>query len=142
MATPGRLLDLIGQGFVKLAAVEILILDEADQMLDMGFREELEGILDATPTTRRTHLVSATFPEGIRQLAQRYQRDPVAIEGTRLGEANADIEHLAYIVRDHDRYAALVNLLIVAGGERTLVFVNTRSETAELADKLTGDGFS
>jgi len=142
VGTPGRLLDHLRSGALSLADVKQLVLDEADQMLDMGFREELEAILDETPAERRTHLVSATFPDGIQRLAARYQRDPVHIEGTRLGEANADIEHVAYRVREGDRYAALVNLLLAHGEGRTLVFVDTRAETSLLAEKLTGAGFS
>ena len=142
VGTPGRLLDHLTIGALSLSSVEHLVLDEADQMLDMGFREDLEAILESTPTERRTHLVSATLPAGILRLAERYQSDPLHVEGTRLGAANEDIEHVAYRVADRDRYAALVNLLLVTGGERTLVFVNTRAETSELAEKLSGDGFS
>ena len=142
VGTPGRLLDHVRSGVLKLDAVKALILDEADQMLDMGFREELEGILDATPSTRRTHLVSATFPEGIQRLAECYQQEPFSIEGTRLGEANHDIEHIGHLVPPHQRYAALVNLLLLADERRTLVFVQQRSETGELATRLERDGFA
>jgi ATP-dependent RNA helicase DeaD len=142
VGTPGRLLDHVRSGLLDLSDVRDLVLDEADQMLDMGFREELEGILDATPTTRRTHMVSATFPEGIQRLAGRYQREPVSIEGTPLGDANADIEHEGHIVRMHERYSALVNLLLQADGERTLVFVERRSDALEVAERLEGDGFA
>jgi ATP-dependent RNA helicase DeaD len=114
VGTPGRLLDHVTSGVLDLSGVRELVLDEADQMLDMGFREELEGILDKTPSTRRTHLVSATFPDGIRRLAARYQRDPFSIEGTRLGDANQDIVHEGHLVHSSDRYTALVNLLIQA----------------------------
>jgi ATP-dependent RNA helicase DeaD len=142
VGTPGRVLDHVQSGALDLSGVRELVLDEADQMLDMGFREELEGILDGTPTERRTHLVSATFPAGIQSLAARYQREPFAIEGTRLGDANQDIEHLGYLVHPTDRYAALVNLLLLADGERTLVFVKLRAEALELAEKLEADGFA
>ncbi len=142
VGTPGRLLDHVSSGALDLSGVRELVLDEADQMLDMGFREELEGILEKTPESRRTHLVSATFPVGIQRLAERYQRDPFAIEGTRLGEANQDIEHIGHFVRMNERYAALVNLLLLADGERTLVFVEQRAEALELADKLEEDGFT
>ena len=142
VGTPGRLLDHLTSGALALGDVRHLVLDEADQMLDMGFREDLEAILETTPDERRTHLVSATFPDGIQRLAARYQTDPLSVEGTRLGVANGDIEHHAYKVHDRDRYATLVNLLLVGDNERTLVFVNRRSETTELADKLTEDGFS
>ena len=142
VGTPGRLLDHIRSGALSCGGIRQVLLDEADQMLDMGFREELEGILDGTPKERHTHLVSATFPAGIRKLARRYQTAPLSIEGTRLGEANADIEHIVHLVHHRDRYGALVNLLLQQRGERTLVFVGTRAETAELSEKLTADGFS
>lgn len=142
VGTPGRLLDHVRSGQLLLDDVAELVLDEADQMLDMGFREELEGILDATPTTRRTHLVSATFPEGIQQLAERYQREPLVLEGTRLGDAHADIDHEGHLVRQHDRYAVLVNLLLLAEGERTLVFVERRADAVEVAERLEADGFA
>jgi ATP-dependent RNA helicase DeaD len=141
VGTPGRLLDHVRNGVLDLTSVSELVLDEADQMLDMGFREELEGILDATPEERRTHLVSATFPRGIQQLAARYQRDAVSIEGTRLGDANQDIEHEGYLVNARDRYDALVNLLLFADDDRTLVFVERRAEAVQVAERLEADGF-
>ena len=141
VGTPGRLLDHISSGNLDLLAVRELILDEADQMLDMGFREELDGILEATSTERRTHMVSATFPVGIMRLAERYQRDPHAIEGTRLGDANNDIEHIGYLVEAKQRYDVLVNLLLDSEGERTLVFVERRAEAVLVADRLADDGF-
>ena len=142
VGTPGRLLDHVRSGVLDLGNVQELVLDEADQMLDMGFREELEGILDETPATRRTHLVSATFPKGIQQLAARYQRDAVSIEGTRLGDANQDIVHEGHLVNVRDRYDALVNLLLMAGEERTLVFVERRADALQVAEKLEADGFA
>ncbi|MDE0892691.1 MAG: DEAD/DEAH box helicase, partial [Planctomycetota bacterium] len=142
VGTPGRLLDHVKTGVLDLSNVQELVLDEADQMLDMGFREELEGILDTTPEERRTHLVSATFPRGIQQLAARYQRDAVSIQGTRLGAANQDIEHEGHLVNNRDRYDALVNLLLLAGDERTLVFVERRADAVEVAERLEADGFS
>jgi ATP-dependent RNA helicase DeaD len=108
----------------------------------MGFREELEALLEATPAERRTHLVSATFPHGIRQLAKAYQRDPLSIEGTRLGDANQDIEHVGYLLHRDQRYAALVNLLLLADGDRTLVFVERRADALEVASRLEEDGFA
>ena len=143
VGTPGRLLDHVRSGALDLSGVQQLVLDEADQMLDMGFREELEGILDARPPdSRRTHLVSATFPEGILRLAARYQERPLQIEGTRLGHANRDIEHVGHTLDQNQRYAALVNILLGLGGERTLVFVERRSDAAEVASKLEADGFA
>jgi ATP-dependent RNA helicase DeaD len=141
VGTPGRLLDHLNTNSLRLDTVRQLVLDEADQMLDMGFRDELEAILERTPTDRHTHLVSATFPEGIQRLAERYQRAARSVEGTRLGAVNADISHVAHLVRPDQRYDLLVNHLLLSGDERTLVFVNTRAETGELAARLTEDGF-
>ncbi len=142
VGTPGRLLDHIRSGALDCSLVSQLVLDEADRMLDMGFREELQAILEATPAERRTHLVSATFPSEIRALARQYQSQPLQVQGTQLGVANIDIEHVGHLLRQDDRYAALVNILLLAEGERTLVFVNTRVEATQLADQLSNDGFS
>ena len=142
VGTPGRLLDHVSSRTLDLSNVKELVLDEADQMLDMGFREELEGILDATPKERRTHMVSATFPTGIQRLAERYQRDPLAIQGTQLGHANADIEHRGHLIHQRDRFGVLVNLLLEAGDVRTLIFVERRADTVEVAEKLESEGFA
>ena len=107
-----------------------------------AFATSSKGLLEATPATRRTHLVSATFPTGIQQLAARYQSDPVAIAGTPLGDANQDIEHEAHLVHPRERYAVLVNLLLLAGDERALVFVERRADALEVAEKLEADGFA
>jgi ATP-dependent RNA helicase DeaD len=141
VGTPGRLLDHIRSGALDCSAVDHVVLDEADQMFDMGFREELDAIVEALPAERRSHLVSATFPPAVRQLADRFQRDPLRLEGTRLGAANQDIVHVAHLVRPHETYAALVNLLLLGDGARTLVFVRRRVDTTELAEKLASDGF-
>ncbi|WP_437807276.1 DEAD/DEAH box helicase [Sorangium sp. So ce1078] len=138
--TPGRMLDHLERGTIDPRGVLTLVLDEADQMLDLGFREELEAIAGKMPEDRQTHLVSATFSREVRALADRFQRDPVSVEGTRPGAANGDIAHIAHLVLPAERDAALVNLLLLAPGERTLVFVRTREGAAELADKLTALG--
>ena len=142
VGTPGRLKDHLDSGALSGAAIQQLVLDEADQMLDLGFRDELEAILATMPTERRTHLVSATFPTAVLSLADRFQQNPLHIAGTALGRANQDIEHRAHLLAPKQRYQALVNLLLLAGGERTLLFVRTREDTQRLADKLTADGFT
>jgi len=142
VGTPGRLLDHIKSGSLQLGGVSELVLDEADQMLDMGFREDLEAILAATEEPRRTHMVSATFPDAALRLAQRYQHNPFSIEGTRLGAANENITHEGFLVRHGERYDALVHLLLEAEGERTLVFVERRMEALEIAERLADDGFA
>jgi ATP-dependent RNA helicase DeaD len=141
VATPGRLLDHLRAGALDCTGVGHVVLDEADQMFDLGFREELDAILEALPAERRSHLLSATFPPPVRQLADRFQKDALRLEGTRLGAAHEDIVHVAHLVRPHEVYAALVNLLLLAEGARCLVFVRRRADTTELAEQLAGDGF-
>ncbi|MBL9078165.1 MAG: DEAD/DEAH box helicase [Planctomycetes bacterium] len=142
VGTPGRLLDHVREGVLDLSAVTQLVLDEADQMLDLGFKDELDGILEHLPSARRTHLVSATFPDAVLALADRFQRTPVFVEGAAGGAAHADIEHVVHRIGAREHYAALVNLLLLAGDARTLLFVRTRENTVSLADKLAADGFA
>jgi len=142
VGTPGRMLDHIQANALDVSLVEHLVLDEADQMLDLGFRDELEAILEAASPERRTHLVSATFPREVQNLADRYQTNALHIQGTRLGEANKDIEHLAYPTRLDDRYKVLVNLLLLNHRRRALIFVKTRAEASELSERLANDGFA
>jgi len=141
VGTPGRVLDHLRSGALVCDAVAHVVLDESDRMLDMGFREELEAILECIPEERRTHLVSATFPAPVRRLADRFQRDPLHVEGTRLGDANEDIEHVAHVVDRRDAYAAIVNLLLLNEGARCLIFTERRIDVASLAEKLSADGF-
>ncbi len=142
VGTPGRLHDHIRGGALNCGTIAQVVLDEADQMLDMGFRDDLDAILATTPEKRRTHLVSATFPGAVAALAKRYQSDVCHVQGTELGKPNADIQHIVHFVHFQQRYAALVNLLLLAPGERTLVFVRTREDTNGVAERLAHDGFS
>jgi ATP-dependent RNA helicase DeaD len=141
VATPGRLLDHLRQENLSTGAVRHVVLDEADRMLDMGFRDELEAVFALIPAERRNHLISATFPGHVRRFADRFQGAYVHVEGTPLGEAHADIDHVAHLVRPGDRYAALVNTLLMVPGERCLVFVRRRADAADVAEQLAGDGF-
>ena len=141
VGTPGRTLDHIKGGALITGGIEHVVLDESDRMLDMGFREELEAILEQLPKERRTHLISATFPGAVRKLANRFQKNVLHIEGTRLGAANADIEHTAHLLDRRQSYAALVNLLLLNEGGRCLIFVERRMDASSLASKLSGDGF-
>ncbi len=141
VGTPGRLLDHMRNDALACDSIEHVILDEADQMLDMGFKDELDAILEQLPEKRSSHLVSATFPHAVKALAGRFQKDALTLEGTKLGDANPDIQHIAYTIRRHETYGALVNVLLLAGDSRCLLFVNRRVDAAELAEKLTADGF-
>ena len=142
VGTPGRLLDHLRRGSINAEGVGVVVLDEADEMLDMGFRDELDGILEATPAERRTHLVSATLPREVLRLADRYQNDPVRLEGTPVGAANAEITHVAHLVYERDRLPALANLLLSTPGDQTLIFVRTRVQTSALAAELASRGFA
>lgn len=136
VGTPGRLLDHLNRGSLDAKSIGALVLDEADQLLDLGFRDELLSILEHLPTERRTHLVSATFSREVRALAQRFQDQPVLLEGTRLGAAHADIEHVVHVVKDQQLDDTIVNLLKLAPEERALLFVRTRAGAKLLTDRL------
>jgi ATP-dependent RNA helicase DeaD len=140
VGTPGRLLDHLGRGAIDPSEIGVVVLDEADQMLDLGFRDELDAILGQTPEARRTLLLSATFPREVARLADRCQKDPIVAGGGRAGEVNQDIAHVAHLVLPEERDRAVANLLLMAPGERALVFVRTREGAAELADKLSDIG--
>jgi ATP-dependent RNA helicase DeaD len=141
VGTPGRMLDHLKRGAIDASHVGAVVLDEADRMLDMGFREDLEAILAFLPQSHRTHLVSATFPHEVRSLADRVQDNPAHVEGTRLGEPNADIDHLIHLVDPHQRIDAIINLLLAHPDEQTLIFCRTRAEVAETAAELAQAGF-
>ena len=141
VGTPGRLCDHLQSGALDLSAVEAVVLDEADQMLELGFREAIELLLGELPPDCERHLVSATFPRAVEVLANRYQRRPHLVQGSAPDEAHSDITYTAHLVRDDERYFALVNLLLMAPDERTLVFVRTRVDATEVAQRLVDDGF-
>ena len=141
VGTPGRLLDHLERGAIDTTSVSAVVLDEADRMLDLGFREELESILGLLPEDHRTHLVSATFPKDVQALANRVQTEPVHVEGTRLGAANVDIEHVIHLVESRQRVDAVINLLLASPDSQTLVFVRTRADVADLAKELSEAGF-
>ena len=142
VATPGRLIDLINREKVKLNEVKYLVLDEADEMLNMGFQEDLETILQFVPSTRRTLLFSATMPEAIAKIAQQYMHDAEEIAvGTR--NAGADnVEHVYYMVQAANRYLALKRIVDMNPDIYGIVFCRTRQETKEVAEKLMKDGYN
>jgi ATP-dependent RNA helicase DeaD len=142
VGTPGRLLDHLRRGGIDPSQVGALVLDEADRMLELGFREDLLAIIELMPETRVTHLVSATFPRALSSLADRIQRNPAHVEGTILGEANTDIDHVIHIVDPAERGAAIMNLLLAHPEDQTLVFVRMRSDASELAALLSRSGFA
>ena len=141
VGTPGRLRDHLERGALDLAALRVAVLDEADEMLDMGFREELEEILDATPRTRRTLLFSATMPRPIVALAKRYQNDALRIETLGDKEGHQDIAYQAVAVSPTDIEHAVVNLLRFHEAETAILFCATRDAVRRLHASLTERGF-
>jgi ATP-dependent RNA helicase DeaD len=142
VGTPGRLLDHLGRGSIDPSEIAAIVLDEADRLLDMGFREDLDAILGHAPPEHRTHLVSATFPRAVRALADRVQRDAAHVEGTRLGAANADIDNVIHVIDTRQKVDAIINLLLASPQEQTLVFARTRADVASLAQQLANAGFA
>ncbi len=142
VGTPGRLLDHLSRKSIDASQVAAVVLDEADRMLDLGFREDLLAILGYPPAEHRTHLVSATFPHGVRALADRVQQNAAHVEGTRLGAANVDIVHRIVLVDPKERFGAIVNILLAKPDEQALVFARTRADVASLAKELHGAKFS
>lgn len=142
VATPGRLCDHIKRGNIDLSVLRAVVLDEADEMLDMGFREELEFILDEAPEDRRTLLFSATVPQSIAKLAQSYQRDAQRI--TTVGDArqHSDIEYRALNTHPRDVENAIINVLRFYEAKNAIVFCNTRAAVARLTTRFTNRGFS
>jgi ATP-dependent RNA helicase DeaD len=141
VGTPGRLRDHLERGALDLASLRAAVLDEADEMLDMGFREELEEILDATPRTRRTLLFSATMPRPIVALAKRYQKDALRIETLGDKEGHQDIAYQAVAVSPTDIEHAVVNLLRFHEAETAILFCATRDAVRRLHASLTERGF-
>ena len=142
VGTPGRLRDHLERGALDLSALRVAVLDEADEMLDMGFREDLEEILDATPQDRRTLLFSATMPKPIVALAKRYQRDALRISTVGEDRGHGDISYQAMAVAPADIENAVVNLLRLHEAESALLFCATRDNVRRLHSSLTERGFS
>jgi ATP-dependent RNA helicase DeaD len=143
VATPGRALDHINRSTLDLNGIEVVVLDEADEMLDMGFAEDLEAILGATPETRQTVLFSATMPPRIAAIARRHLDDPVQIRIAREAVSTGDVPRVrqtAYIVPRSYKLAALSRVLDLESPEAALVFCRTRNEVDELTEKLTAHG--
>ncbi|ABC82813.1 DEAD/DEAH box helicase [Anaeromyxobacter dehalogenans] len=142
VGTPGRLLDHHRRGALDLSDLRALVLDEADEMLDMGFRDELEAILAAAPEGRRTIMFSATLPKPIVELARRYTTDPARVAATPAGGAHADIAFRAHLVAPSERELAVVNVLRALEPPRALVFRATREAAHHTASSLSERGFA
>ena len=141
VGTPGRLRDHIERGRLDISGLKVMVLDEADEMLDLGFREDLEFMLDATPQSRRTLLFSATIAREIADLARRYQRDALRIDTLVRNQAHEDIEYRAIRIAPHDTERAVVNVLRFFDSRATLVFCGTRDNVRYLHANLQKRGF-
>jgi ATP-dependent RNA helicase RhlE len=141
VACPGRLLDHLRQGTVDLSGVEVLVIDEADRMFDMGFMPDVRRILESVPSKRQTLLFSATMPEDIRRFTRHIMHNPVDVQVNPCRPAET-VSHALYPVEEHLKTPLLIGLLKKAEVESVLVFTRTRHRTKRLADKLKGEGFS
>ncbi len=142
VATPGRLIDLLERRKVNLSEIRFLVLDEADEMLNMGFLEDIENILQRTPETRRTMLFSATMPAEIARISQKYMREREEIAIGKKNSGNENVEHIYYMVQAKDRYLALKRVVDLNPDIYGIVFCRTRQETKDIAEKLMRDGYN
>ena len=142
VGTPGRLCDHLSRGSLALDRLAAVVLDEADEMLDMGFREDIERLLDAAPASRRTLMFSATIPKPIAALAKQYQRDALRIATAGEGDRHRDIEYQVVSIVPRERDLAVVNLLRFHDAPGALVFCGTRDGVTHLAANLSERGFA
>jgi ATP-dependent RNA helicase DeaD len=142
VATPGRMLDLINRKAVNLSAVKNVVLDEADEMLNMGFIESLNDILKVVPKERRTLLFSATMPDRVASIAENYMNDPLEIVVGSRNSSAANVKHLCYTVSSRDKYNALKRIVDYNPNIYGIVFCRTKRETGEVAEKLIKDGYN
>lgn len=141
VATPGRMLDVIGRGAVDFSNVSYVVLDEADEMLNMGFQEDINEILSETPTDKTTWLFSATMPAEVRAIAKKYMDSPVELTMGTKNTGNTNIEHEYVIVKARDKYNALKRIVDFNPEIFAIVFCRTRMETQDIAESLIKDGY-
>lgn len=141
IGTPGRTLDLINRGKLDVSAVKYLVLDEADEMLSMGFKDELDAILANSPEEKQVLLFSATMPKEIRHIAQKYMKNTREVKAGEVNVSNDRIKHMYYMVSAKDRYLALKRIADIHPNIYSIVFCRTRAETKDVAEKLGQDGY-
>lgn len=142
VATPGRMLDIIGRKAIDFSGVRYVVLDEADEMLNMGFQEDINDILSTTPEEKKTWLFSATMPTEVRRIAKNYMTDPHELTVGTKNTGNANINHEYYIVRPRDKYAAFKRIVDFNPEIFGIVFCRTKIETQEIAEALIKDGYN
>ena len=142
VATPGRLIDLIDRKAMDLSHVDLVVLDEADEMLNMGFKDDLDLILSNTPPTKNTWLFSATMPREVERIASKYMESPLEISVGKKNQGAENIQHIYYTVNQRDRYAALKRIADFYPDIFGIVFCRTKAETQDVADQLIKDGYN
>jgi len=142
VATPGRMLDIIGRKAIDFSQVRYVVLDEADEMLNMGFQEDINDILSTTPDDKKTWLFSATMPPEVRRIARNYMENPVELTMGVKNTGNANIEHEYYVVRARDKYAALKRIVDFNPEIFAVVFCKTKMDTQDVAEHLIKDGYN
>ncbi|RQP17648.1 MAG: DEAD/DEAH box helicase, partial [Parapedobacter sp.] len=142
VATPGRMLDIIGRDAIDFSHVRYVVLDEADEMLNMGFQEDINNILSTTPDEKKTWLFSATMPAEVRRIAKNYMTDPYELTVGTKNSGNANIEHHYYVIRARDKYAAFKRIVDSNPEIFGIVFCRTKVETQEIAEALIKDGYN
>lgn len=142
IATPGRLVDLINRKAVSLSNIECVVLDEADEMLNMGFKEDIDSILDKTPDFKNVWLFSATMPKDVAKIAQKYMENPLEVSIGHKNQTNENIEHIYFTVSERDRYDVLKRIIDFNPTIYGVIFCRTRRETAKVAEKLAKEGYS
>lgn len=141
VATPGRLIDLIERKAINLEQIHYVILDEADEMLNMGFKEDIEFILKNTPNRQSTWLFSATMPPEIRQVSKKYMDKPFEITVGKVNSGNANIDHQYYATQHHNRYEVLKRIIDFNPGIYGIIFARTKVDTQDIAERLTREGY-
>lgn len=142
VATPGRLQDMIRRNRIDFSNVQWMVLDEADEMLDMGFQEDVDAILEYMPEQKNTLLFSATMPAEVEQILNKYMKDPVRISIGQKNSGTANVRHNYYMIKASDRYLALKRLIDYYPSIYGIVFCRTKLETQEVADNLIHDGYN
>ena len=141
VATPGRLIDLIERKAINLEQIKYVVLDEADEMLNMGFQDDIEFILQNTPQRQSTWLFSATMPPEIKRVSKKYMKDPLEVTVGKVNTGNRNIDHQFYVTSAQHRYAALKRLIDFHPGIYGLIFTRTKADAQEISDRLTREGY-
>jgi ATP-dependent RNA helicase DeaD len=141
VATPGRLIDLIERKAINLEQIKYVVLDEADEMLNMGFQEDIEFILQNTPNRESTWLFSATMPPEIKRVSRKYMKDPVEVTVGKVNSGNKNIDHQYFVTSAQHRYQALKRLIDFNPGIYGIIFTRTKADAQEIAERLTREGY-